>query len=252
MNYGLHIRKNGSYYNSLIKFYRNSNVKLPCQLFTGSNKSWKSVVPADGDIEKTNKFVTGKDVFVHSKYLVNLARPFCEFVKGRESLEFDLKYGGMLGFKGVVVHVGKRLKMDNNIAQENMFRNILCVLLNATKECPLVLETPAGQGTEMLTDIIEFIGFYNKFDSIHKEKLKICIDTCHVWSLGYEPLEYIKTVQEKLPGSLVLVHFNDSKGPKGCRKDRHELPGLGEIGKNRMLEISQHCLKTGIPMVTEN
>ena len=34
----------------------------------------------------------------------------------------------------------------------------------------------------------------------------------------------------------------------GCRKDRHEIPGLGEIGKVKMSEISEYCILNKIPL----
>ena len=84
-----------------------------------------------------------------------------------------------------------------------------------------------------------------------KKKCKICVDTCHVFASGYDPLIYLTNIQYNHPGSIALVHFNDSKGEKGCRKDRHAFPGDGHIGIDKMREIAEWCVEHKIPMIYE-
>ena len=70
----------------------------------------------------------------------------------------------------------------------------------------------------------DFKEFYARFTNSQQACcLKICIDTCHVFASGFDPLKYLKDFYELYPDSLVLVHYNDSKtkigsefpGPKG-------------------------------------
>lgn len=67
-----------------------------------------------------------------------------------------------------------------------MKKNLLECLPLATKECPLLLETPAGQGTETLKAMKDFIEFVAE---IADERLRICLDTCHVFACGHKPKE---------------------------------------------------------------
>ena len=113
------------------------------------------------------------------------------------------------------------------------------------------IETSAGQGTEVCTTIQEFMDFYDRFTQEQRVKIKICIDTCHVFAAGHEALDYLEKWHKRFPGSIVLVHYNDSKEPLGKKKDRHAYPGDGHIGKNKMLKIADFCMKNNFPMVIE-
>ena len=109
------------------------------------------------------------------------------------------------------------------------------------------IRNPAGQGTEVLTDIDDFSDFYNKFNESQKNKVKICIDTCHVFACGYDPLEYLKKWNELQPDSIVLVHYNDSKCECGSKKDRHAPAGEGYIGLEKLNSITEWCSNLDIP-----
>lgn len=250
MMIGTHISKQKTYYDTIAEF---AKYGVPAQIFTGSNKSWKRAEMDDSDLDRTKRFVTENNVrwFIHSIYLINMSRAGEEFEKAKEGLIYDLTIGPRLGIKGVVVHTGKALTMGEPTATTNMYNNIIGLLDHIDNSCPLLIETPAGQGTEILTTLDSFAMFYERFDESQREKVKICIDTCHVWSAGHDPMDYLERWLERFPGSLSLVHYNDSKVPKGARKDRHEIPGLGHIGVKEMDRISNWCEANDIPMVME-
>ena len=132
-----------------------------------------------------------------------------------------------------------------------MFINIRSLIPYISKECPLLIETPAGQGTEVLTTFDYFVSFYSDFKEEEREYIKVCIDTCHVFASGFDPLKYLKDFYELYPDSLVLVHYNDSKTKIGSKKDRHEKPGEGFIGVEKMKDIELWCIEKNIPMVIE-
>ena len=118
-----------------------------------------------------------------------------------------------LGFLGGVVHVGKSNNYSVRKATKNMKKHIERVLPYCTKECPLLLETPSGQGNELLTDKDDFINFCR---SIESENFGICMDTCHVYASGFLPSKYLEDIlaDDILRPKLKLIHFNDSKGCK--------------------------------------
>jgi len=122
-------------------------------------------------------------------------------------------------------------------------------LEHAHADCPLLLETPAGQGTELLTDMKEFLDFVESFGS---PKLRVCLDTCHVFASGHDPKAYLETALAR-PGLLKLVHYNDSLGACGSCVDRHAHIATGEglIGFPKMSEIAAICSTHTIPMVIE-
>lgn len=228
--------------------------KNPIQLFTGTNKGWKTKTPKESDVEKTKVYINEYNIraFIHTCYLINLSRTGEKYEKGRERMVADLKIGSMLGFKGVVVHVGKAVeKLTEEVGIINMYNNILNILPEIDENCPLLVETPASQGTEICTKIETFMDFYEMFTEEERRKVRICVDTCHVWASGYEPMEYLTRWYEKYPESIVLVHWNDSKQEKGSKKDRHAPAGEGYIGWDKMEEMAIWCTEKDIPMVIE-
>jgi deoxyribonuclease-4 len=129
-----------------------------------------------------------------------------------------------------------------------MRKNLEKAMESATDACPILLETPAGQGSETLTTYDEFVAFVQSFDS---SKLRICVDTCHVFATGQNPLDYIRKIYTTDPTLLKLVHFNDSATPCGSCLDRHAFVGTGKIGYTALKEIADYCRDRSIPMLVE-
>ncbi len=252
---GTHIPKYISFIKSLKQFYEiNENIQKPSQIFTSSPTCWYRTHVTDNDYDETIQYIKHKNlsIYVHSLYLCNIAKSPVEFnLKAFDCLKWEFENGSILGFKGIVIHCGKSLKLTNEEALDNMYKNIMNLLPWVDSDCPFILETSSGQGSELLSSYEEFSNFYNSFDEESKSKIKICIDTCHVFAAGHEPLEFIKKWCIDHPNTLILVHFNDSKYPLGSNKDRHALPGQGFIGKEKMINIYEFCSNNNIHMVLE-
>lgn len=219
----------------------------PYQIFlSGPQTSVMKV--ADDDIAATLGFITKSNakIYVHSQYIINLCAKSDDNWHTQlliRNLQITRAFGG----RGVVVHVGKSVKAAVSEALEAMRGSIQSVLEHATADCPLLLETPAGQGTEMLTNMKEFLDFVESFKDT---RLRICVDTCHVFACGVQPIDYIQSALQR-PGLLKLIHFNDSLGVCGSRVDRHATCGTGHIGMDKMTEVAATCSKAGLPMVVE-
>ena len=130
----------------------------------------------------------------------------------------------------------------------HMRSNILAALEHATPECPLLLETPAGQGSEVLRTWTEFAAFVS---AIADPRLRICIDTCHVFACGEDPHTYLSKFLSAHPAMTQLIHFNDSATPCGSCLDRHAFCGQGHIGIEKMTAIANDAHAANIPMVIE-
>jgi len=227
-------------------------IDRPSQIFLGGPQSTHMSI-ADKELDETASVVKsrGLQVFVHSQYIINLSAVNNNGTKSAvnswntDLLRKNLRYAAKAGFKGVVVHVGKSTTQNIAIALETMRESINMSLLDATDVCPLLLETPAGQGTELLTDKKHFIDFVKSF---RDKRLGVCIDTCHVFACGHDPIEYIKMFDNDL---VKLVHFNDSKESCGSCKDRHAFIGTGHIGIKIMSEIASLCKERNLPMIIE-
>jgi len=188
-------------------------------------------------------------MYVHSPYIINLCQePGTKEDYGVVCLMKNLQYANTIGLKGVVVHVGKSTKTSLPVALEYMRTNLTSALAAATESCPILLETPAGQGTETLTTYDDFVTFVQSFNT---PKLRICVDTCHVFATGQNPLHYIQKIWTTDSTLLKLVHFNDSETPCGSCVDRHAYIGTGNIGYAALKEIADYCRDRAIPMVVE-
>ena len=150
-----------------------------------------------------------------------------------------------MGARGVVVHVGKSTTQPLPEAMANMRANLLTALEHASPSCPILLETPAGQGTEVLRTSAEFAAFVA---DINDPRLRICVDTCHVFACGEDPEAYLAAMP---PAYTKLIHFNDSATPCGSCLDRHAFIGQGHIGIEKMTAVAIAGTSSATPMVIE-
>lgn len=118
----------------------------------------------------------------------------------------------------------------------------------------VLLETMAGKGSEVGKIFEELRSI---IDGVHlKEKIGVCLDTCHVFDGGYNIKENLEEVLEefdKIIGikRLKAIHLNDSKNYLGCHKDRHEKIGKGAIGLEGMIKIINHKDLKDLPFFLE-
>jgi deoxyribonuclease-4 len=222
----------------------------PYQIFLSGPQN-SNIKVDDKDIASARALIesSGARIFVHSQYLINLSNKDSADAWHEKLLIKNLQVCHAFGGKGVVVHVGKSVKLPKEEALEQMRGAIQRCLEHAHADCPLLLETPAGQGTELLTDMKEFLDFVESFAS---PNLRVCVDTCHVFASGHDPKTYVESALAR-PNLLKLVHYNDSLGDCGSCVDRHAHISTGEglIGFEKMEEIATLCSSHGIPMVIE-
>ena len=95
------------------------------------------------------------------------------------------------------------------------------------------------------------------FDQVsHNEKLRICLDTCHMHDAGYDIIHGFDGVLAKLDrligiDKVAVLHINDSKNPCGAGKDRHANIGDGHIGFEALHRIVHHPAFEDIPKILE-
>ena len=112
----------------------------------------------------------------------------------------------------------------------------------------------AGKGTEVGRTFEELRLI---LDSIElKEKIGICLDTCHVFDAGYDIVDSLDEVLarfDKIIGldRLRAVHLNDSLNSLGSHKDRHEQIGKGYIGLEAFRAIINHPRLRDLPFYLE-
>jgi len=118
----------------------------------------------------------------------------------------------------------------------------------------LLLETMSGHGSEIGGTFEQVAELISRID--RKEKLGVCLDTCHVFSAGYDvrnDLDGVIAEFDRVVGLkwLRALHLNDSLFDLGSHKDRHARIGEGFIGLEAMRRIAHHAAFSGLPMILE-
>jgi len=190
-------------------------------------------------------------VIVHAPYIVNLGNSR-NFDFSVSFLIQELERCSMLGVKYLVLHPGASVDLPREIAIKNIYDGLNLILDN-DYDVMILLETMAGKGTEIgksfdeLKTIIDNVKF--------KDKIGVCLDTCHINDAGYDISNFDKVLDEfdKVIGldKLKCVHINDSKNEIGAHKDRHENFGFGYLGFDNLINIIYNERLKEIPKILE-
>ncbi len=118
----------------------------------------------------------------------------------------------------------------------------------------VLLETMAGKGSEIGRNFKQLRTIIDRVEL--KDKIGVCLDTCHIWDGGYDivsDLDGVLDEFDKVIGldRLCAIHMNDSMNPLGAHKDRHELLGKGNIGLDALEKVVTHPLLQGKPFILE-
>lgn len=146
-------------------------------------------------------------------------------------------------------HVGQGVQTGiEKIAQ------VLNAVLKPEWNTTVLLETMAGKGTEVGRTFEEIRQIMDLVTC--REKLGVCLDTCHLWDGGYDIVHDLDGVVDEFDRIIGLehlkaVHLNDSKNPLGSHKDRHEKIGEGHIGLDALAAVIQHPRLHHLPFILE-
>ena len=127
-------------------------------------------------------------------------------------------------------------------------------ILRPEQQTTVLLETMAGKGTEVGRTFEELRLILDGIEL--KEKMGVCLDTCHVFDAGYDVANSLDEVLARFDEIIGLdrlraVHLNDSLNPLGSRKDRHARIGEGTIGLAAITRIINHPLLRNLPFYLE-
>jgi deoxyribonuclease-4 len=246
-------------------------------LFTKNQRQWvaKPLTLKSIDEFKINLKEAGikpEHILPHDSYLINLGHHEEEKLeKSRKAFIDELQRAEQLGLKLLNFHPGSHLqkiaKKDPEYEQKlkdveyaclDVIAESMNLAIEATKssDVVLVIENTAGQGSNLGYKFEHLAYLIEK--SIDKSRVGVCIDTCHLFTSGYDIRDkaaYDKTWQEfdTIVGSKYLkgMHLNDSKPPLGSKVDRHQSIGKGEIGLEAFKFIMNDDRMNNIPLVLE-
>jgi deoxyribonuclease-4 len=231
-------------------------------LFTKNQRQWTAKLLDSETIDLFKKNleiaeILPKHVLPHDSYLINLGHP--EEQKRQKSLDAfidEVQRCEQLGLDRLNFHPGSHLKKIST--QECLDRIVMSMneTLQKTNNVTLVIENTAGQGSNLGFDFAH-LGYLID-NSIDKSRVGVCIDTCHMFTAGYDIRTrevYDKTWGEfdEIIGAEFLkgMHLNDSKPELGSHVDRHDSLGKGKIGLDAFSFIMNDDRMEDIPMVLE-
>ena len=146
-------------------------------------------------------------------------------------------------------HVGQGVE-----AGVALIADALNAVLTDDTHTVVLLETMAGKGSEIGGRFEELRAILDRAE--RGDRLGVCLDTCHVSDAGYDLIgdtDGVLTAFDRVIGldRLKAVHMNDSKHPRGAKKDRHERLGEGCIRLEALTRVLNHPALRGLPVILE-
>lgn len=227
-------------------------------IFTGAPQNTKRRPISDLKIEAALEFMEEHDItepIIHAPYIINLGNTINEetFRLAVEFLAMDIERTAAMGCHTLVLHPGSHVGAGADAGIRRIVQG-LNEILSADTPCYIALETMAGKGSEIGRSFEELAAIFDKVT--YNDKLRVCLDTCHMHDSGYDIIHDFDRVIDKLDKligkeQVAAIHINDSKNPCGSRKDRHANIGMGHIGFDALYAIVHHPAFPEIPRILE-
>ena len=215
----------------------------------------KEIDPAD-----VEKFLALKEahsfgkLVAHAPYTLNACaakeeiRRFAREVMADDLLRMEATPGNYYNF-----HPGSHVGQGSETGID-LTAGLLNEVLKPEQTTHVLLETMSGKGSEIGRNFEELRAILDRVKL--KEKMGVCLDTCHVWDGGYDIVHELESVLDSFDAVIGLehlkaIHMNDSMNPFDSHKDRHEKIGEGQIGLPAMERIINHPKLQGLPVILE-
>lgn len=217
----------------------------------------KPIQPEDAErlmeLMKANSFSA---IVAHAPYTLNpcskelKTREFAHMVMEDDLARMEYVPGNYYNF-----HPGSHVGQGSEKGIE-LIADLLNTVLKPEQKTIVLLETMAGKGTEIGGKFEELAAIRNAVDPKLRDKVGVCLDTCHVHDGGYNIVEDLDGVMAEFDEIIGLehlkaLHINDSLNPCGAHKDRHAKIGEGHIRTEAILRVLEHPKLRGLPCVLE-
>lgn len=202
-------------------------------------------------IARENNFAT---ILAHAPYTLNACsadertREFAREMMADDLNRMELMPNNLYNF-----HPGSHVKQGVEVGI-NYIVDLLNTVLSKDQTTTVLLETMAGKGSEVGRTFEEIAEIISRVEL--KEKMGVCLDTCHVYDAGYDIVNDLDGVLEEFDrviglNRLKAIHLNDSKNPFKSHKDRHEKIGEGSLGLEAITRIINHPKLKHLPFFLE-
>ena len=212
------------------------------------------------DLEDIREFLKRKEekglgtLVAHAPYTLNACsadekvREFARNTMADDLARLEHTPGNVYNF-----HPGSHVKQGTETGIR-LIAETLNAILKPEQSTIVLLETMAGKGSEVGSRFEELREILDRVEL--SEKMGVCLDTCHVWDVGYDiagDLDGVLTEFDRIVGlsSLKAAHLNDSMNPLGASKDRHARIGEGHIGLDALVRVVNHPALRELPFCLE-
>lgn len=216
------------------------------QFFTRNPRGGNAKALDKKDVEKLKAIMADNHfgpLLAHAPYTLNMCSDKAETRDfARRAFAEDLERLEQLPCSLYNFHPGSHVGQGSEKGIEYII-DTLNDLLKPEQKTIVLLEAMSGKGSEVGYRYEELAAI---IDGVRlKEKMGVCIDTCHVYSAGYDivnDLDGVLTHFDNVVGLnyLKALHLNDSMTPFNSHKDRHEKLGKGSLGIDVFTRIVNH------------
>lgn len=209
------------------------------------------------DVEKMNKIMKDNNfgpILAHGPYILNLASHKGQtYGMGKAFLKEDYVKLDSIGVPYFNIHPGNHLGKGSEYGIERI-ADALNETIEGHEDCMILLETMSGRGTEVGYRFEELGEIISKVE--HSHLVGVCLDTCHIYSAGYDIVNNLDGVLEEFDkhigiDKLKAIHLNDSLVEFASKKDRHAKIGEGTIGLDAIKELINHSDLRDLPFYLE-
>ena len=227
------------------------------QFFTRNPRGTKAKAIDENDVERFLVFAKENGIeriLAHAPYTLN-ACSADEHLRelARDTMADDLRRMEYTPGNCYNFHPGSHVGQGAE-AGIAFIADMLNQILKPEQRTTVLLETMSGKGSEVGREFEELREILDRVEC--KERMGVCLDTCHVWDGGYDivnDLEGFIGKFERIIGleKLKAIHLNDSLNPLGAHKDRHAKIGEGCIGEEALKRVVTHPALKDLPFYLE-
>ncbi len=227
-------------------------------LYTGAPQNTRRVEIEKMHVQQAHDLLKAHDIpldriIVHAPYIINPANSV-KLEVGELAVSFlqqEAIRTKAIGAKYMVLHPGSYTTTDLQTGISTTIQHLNETMI--PDDVVICLETMAGKGSEIGYQFEQLSEILSKLNQ--KENYGVCLDTCHISDAGYDVSDFDSVLDEfdHIIGlkHLHVIHLNDSKNPRGARKDRHENIGKGTIGLETLKAIANNPRVSHIPKILE-
>lgn len=258
---GLHLRLNTTLLN-LINDVKRHNISV-FQFFLAASPNDRYISFSKKEQKEFVQLIQENNFspFIHSSYWINPSSGRkVSFENSQKLLSQEIALAKRLQVPYIVLHPGSatwfKKREDDPVCRNRGIEQVASMLntiLAQETDVTILLENTAHGNRSVGSDLEDFPRIKSLLN--HPEKVAYCLDLAHAFVYGYEISkieEFFTTLNKTMSlQDIRLIHFNDAAEEHASKKDKHAIPGTGNIGQDVLASYLNHQILESIPKIME-